>query len=137
MFIIIPALFQLILDILIFAYLPKKSHYEIDYLNTIVYDYYIRNSDDFYINFFYNNSFTIDKILRELINPKKINQAILAFAIILFIIFFLLFFAKIILKCKDECLSEEQLVFFMVLIAISFIFLFINWSMALAIVVKS
>ena len=134
--IIITTIIQILFDILLFSYHPKKSYYEYNHFDTVLYNYYTKNIDDFYQTFYFHNSLSVEKIFKELINTKKINQAVLAFAIILFIIFFILAFSKIIMKCKDNNLSENQTTFLIVLIGISFFFIFINWAMALAIVAK-
>ena len=135
MILIISIIIQIILDILLFAYHPKKSYYEFEHLNNVYYDNYIYNSYDYYQSFYFDYRL-IDKMLQELINSKRINQAILAFAIILFIIFFILALIKIIKKCKDNNISDSLEVFCLILVVFSFLFIFINWSMALAIVAK-
>ena len=139
MCLIILVIIELVLNILILACHPKKGHYEITHFYDVYYNYTIDQNYDYNDNNYYEmvDTYTlINKFVKELNTSKKINQAVLAFAIISFIISFLLCILTIYNKCKYHNKNDDinSAVFFFLTIQI--ILTFINWAMSLAIVAK-
>lgn len=139
MCLIILVIIELVLNILILACHPKKGHYEITHFYDVYYNYTIDQNYDYNYNNYYEmvDTYTlIEKFVEELNTSKRINQAVLAFAIISFIISFLLCILTIYNKCKYHNKNDDinSAVFFFLTIQI--ILTFINWAMSLAIVAK-
>ena len=139
MCLIILVIIELVLNILILACHPKKGHYEITHFYDVYYNYTIDQNYDYNYNNYYEmvDTYTlIEKFVEELNTSKRINQAVLAFAIISFIISFLLCILTIYNKCKNNNKNDDinSAVFFFLTIQI--ILTFINWAMSLAIVAK-
>jgi hypothetical protein len=125
MFLIVLSFIEFIFKILIFVYLPKKSHYEYDY----IYEQYRKNSTFEYC-YSYCDYFEV-----QLKKSKNTNQAILGFVIILVIIVILRIILCIVYKCQNY--KEDSLVTTIRLSAfISSVFIIISWILSLAIVAK-
>ena len=107
---IINFIFEICFAIINLIFLPKKSSYKLDNLK---YD-----------------------IEEQMINSKKINQAILAFLIIIIFCFFLKLFLYAYFKYKDKYEDKDEICFLKTFIIIQAILLFITWSMSLSLLSK-
>ena len=110
MCLIILVIIELVLNILILACHPKKGHYEITHFYDVYYNYTIDQNYDYNYNNYYEmvDTYTlIEKFVEELNTSKRINQAVLAFAIISFIISFLLCILTIYNKCKNNNKNDD------------------------------
>ena len=125
MFSIIVAFIEFIFYILIFVYLPKKSHYEYDYILEQIVKRSIYSYSDSYIDYFVEN----------LKKSKNTNQAILGFVIILFISVIIRIILCIVHKCKRY--KDNDIILLIRLSAfIGPLFIIISWILSLAIVAK-
>jgi len=125
MFSIIVAFIEFIFYILIFVYLPKKSHYEYDYILEQIVKRSIYSYSDSYIDYFVEN----------LKKSKNTNQAILGFVIILFISVIIRIILCIVHKCKKD--RDNDIILLIRLSAfIGPLFIIISWILSLAIVAK-
>jgi len=89
---IILSFIEFVFYILIFFYLPKKSHYEYDYID----EQYIKKSS-MTLCFQY-----CDYFVEKLRKSKNTNQALLGFIIILFILVIIRIILCIIHRCKKH-----------------------------------
>ena len=91
MFLIVLAFIELIFYVLVFLYLPKKSHYEYDYLSEEFRKNSTFNYCGWYCEYFEENLKT----------TKNENQALLGFLIILLILVVVRIISCIVCKCKN------------------------------------
>ena len=125
MFLIVLAFIELIFYVLVFLYLPKKSHYEYDYLSEEFRKNSTFNYCGWYCEYFEENLKT----------SKKENQALLGFLIILLILVVVRIISCIVCKCKNY--KEKPIIFTIRLSAsISSLLIIISWILSLAIVAK-
>ena len=125
MFLIILSFIEIIFYILIFLYIPKKSHYEYDY----IYEQYVKNS-----TFYFCGSYC-DYFEENLKRSKNINQTMLGFIIILLILVIIRIIFSIVHKCKNE-IENSIVKTIRASTFISSILIFISWALSLAIVAK-
>ena len=125
MFLIVLAFIELIFYVLVFLYLPKKSHYEYDYLSEEFRKNSTFNYCGWYCEYFEENLKT----------SKNENQALLGFLIILLILVVVRIISCIVCKCKNY--KEKPIIFTIRLSAsISSLLIIISWILSLAIVAK-
>jgi len=125
MFLIVLAFIELIFYVLVFLYLPKKSHYEYDYLSEEFRKNSTFNYCGWYCEYFEENLKT----------TKNENQALLGFLIILLILVVVRIISCIVCKCKNY--KEKPIIFTIRLSAsISSLLIIISWILSLAIVAK-
>ena len=125
MFLIVLAFIELIFYVLVFLYLPKKSHYEYDYLSEEFRKNSTFNYCGWYCEYFEENLKT----------TKNENQALLGFLIILLILVVVRIISCIVCKCKNY--KEKPIIFTIRLSAsISSLLIIISWILSLAIIAK-
>ena len=135
MYIVLVMLFlDVILYNLVIMYIPQKKYYKINHFKNFLLNYE-GNSED--INNYTNY---INELDIKLENCSRINQAILAFSIILLILSIAIIFIIIIYIFKSRKSQEIETrnfeCLYLLMNFIRFILSFIDWSMALAIIAK-
>lgn len=103
MLLIISAFIEFILCCLIFAFIPKKSHYETDYLVT---QYRIH----YQMHHAYYNSSYCDYFVENLKTSKEISIIILCLSILLLLFVFSRIIVAIYNKCKDNAISAIKFI---------------------------
>ena len=104
MLLIISAFIELILCFLIFVYIPKKSHFETEYL---VKQY--NKNYQMYHHSYYNSSYC-DYFVENLKTSKEMSMLIFCLSILLLLFVFSRIIAAIYNKCKDNANSAIKFI---------------------------
>lgn len=134
MHLILPAIIQIILDILLTIFLPSIKLYDSQYYEQIIKNHCNINID-LYDNIhtcYYENNYLIEEFLDELNPFYSLHLVLLILAIILVSISLLLLIVSIVYKCKEE--SSKCFIYFLIIMC--FIIIFTNLVLSLIILAK-